>query len=251
MTSLSTVDLRSGYNGVDAVRGVDVNVQAGEVVTIIGSNGAGKSTFLKTLVGLVRPTGGQITMQDQEITRMPTESRVRAGLVLVPEGRHVFPGLTVHENLLLGAYHRRRDASRKDDLERVHGLFPVLAERAKQAAGTLSGGQQQMLAIGRGLMSRPAIMLLDEPSLGLSPQATEEVADRLAELSRLGTTMVLVEQNAEMAFAIAHRGYVFERGSVVAAGPVSELRDDPRVQEAYLGRNHSADPTERGTHEPA
>lgn len=245
MTSLSTSGLRSGYNGVDAVRGVDVDVRAGEVITIIGSNGAGKSTLLKTLVGLVPASEGQVLMDGRDITALRTEDRVRAGLVLVPEGRHVFPGLSVQENLMLGAYPRRRQSDRREDMDRIHALFPVLKERERQAAGTLSGGQQQMLAIGRGLMSRPAIMLLDEPSLGLSPQATEEVADRLIELSRVGTTMVLVEQNAQMAFAVAHRGFVLERGTVVSSGTVDQLRHDPKVQQAYLGQVQQSLTTER------
>lgn len=241
MQALRTQSLSSGYNGVSAVRSVAVDVSVGEVVTIIGSNGAGKTTFLKTLVGLVAPTEGSIDMGGKDITQLTTEARVREGLILVPEGRHVFPGLTVRENLVLGGFHRRRQRDGGDDLQRILDLFPVLAERSKQAAGTLSGGQQQMLAIGRGLMARPKILLLDEPSLGLSPQATEEVANRLIELSEVGTTMVLVEQNAEMAFAVAERGYVLERGQVVAQGPVENLRTDPKVQEAYLGRRQEKD----------
>lgn len=245
MTALRTESVTSGYDGVTAVRGVDIRIDAGEVVTIIGSNGAGKTTLLKTLVGLVTPSSGSVWLGDVDVTRLSTEARVRAGLVLVPEGRHVFPGLSVRENLVLGAYHRRRAKDREGDLEKVLELFPILAERAKQAAGTLSGGQQQMLAIGRGLMARPSVLLLDEPSLGLSPQATEEVANRLIELSEIGTTMILVEQNAEMAFAVAERGYVLERGSVVTEGDVAALRTDPKVQEAYLGRRAEQDTRER------
>lgn len=235
MQALSTENLSSGYNGVAAVRSVDVDVAVGEVVTVIGSNGAGKTTLLKTLVGLVSPTSGSVRLDGNDVNQLKTEARVRAGLVLVPEGRHVFPGLTVRENLLLGAYHLGRTGRGAEEMDKILQLFPILAERSKQAAGTLSGGQQQMLAIGRGLIAQPKVLLLDEPSLGLSPQATEEVALRLIELSDVGITMVLVEQNAEMAFAVAQRGYVLERGRVVATGAVESLRHDPKLQEAYLG----------------
>ncbi|MFC5993630.1 ABC transporter ATP-binding protein [Pseudonocardia hispaniensis] len=241
MTELIATDIRSGYGGIEAVRGVSLTVQPGEVVTIIGSNGAGKSTLLKTLVGLVPAMEGRISIGGRDLTNLSVEDRVRAGLVLVPEGRHVFNGLTVKENLLLGAYHRRRAFDRKGEIAKVYEVFPILAERENQPAGTLSGGQQQMLAIGRGLMSDPKIMLLDEPSLGLSPQATEQVAERLATVSRGGTTMIVVEQNAEMAFALADRGYVLVRGQVVAAASVAELRLDPRVHEAYLGTSTASD----------
>jgi len=232
---LEVVDLVAGYGHVEALHGVGLHVDEGEAVTVIGANGAGKTTLLKTIAGLVGPWRGRIVLAGDDVTRWPAERRARAGLALVPEGRQVFPELSVRDNLLLGAYGRRRRAGIRDDLDRMHALFPILAERAKQVAGTLSGGQQQMLAIGRALMSRPTVLLLDEPSLGLAPLAVREVVDKLVELAAAGSTLVLVEQNAAAAFRVASRGYVLDRGAVVAEDVIARLRDDPRVHAAYLG----------------
>jgi branched-chain amino acid transport system ATP-binding protein len=232
---LQVSGLVAGYGQVEALHGVDLQVAAGEAVTIIGANGAGKTTLLKTVAGLIRPTSGRIFLEGKDVTGWTAERRTRAGLALVPEGRQVFPGLSVRDHLLLGAYGRRRQAGIRADMDRMHALFPILAERAQQPAGTLSGGQQQLLAIARGLMSRPQVLLLDEPSLGLAPLAVAEVVARLVELATGGATLVLVEQNASAAFKVASRGYVLDRGEVVAADAIESLRTDPRVQAAYLG----------------
>ncbi|HEX5540945.1 MAG TPA: ABC transporter ATP-binding protein, partial [Micromonospora sp.] len=213
------------------LHGVDLTVAAGEAVTIIGANGAGKTTLLKTIAGLIRPTRGRLLWDGQEITGWPVEKRVKAGLVLVPEGRRVFAGLSVADNLLLGGYVRPGAV----DVDEVYSLFPALAERRSQPAGTLSGGEQQMLAIGRALMSRPRLMLLDEPSLGLAPLMVAQVTTALVELRNRGVPLLLVEQNANAAFKVAERGYLLDRGAVAAAGTTSELAADPQVQAAYLG----------------
>lgn len=226
--------LVSGYGRIEALHSVDVAVDAGQAVTVIGPNGAGKSTLLRTLAGLSRPWQGTVEFDGTDVTHWSAERRARAGLVLVPEGRHVFAGLTVEENLRLGGYAAGRAAT-TPGLNAVYDLFPALAGRQRQPAGTLSGGEQQMVAIGRGLMSRPKLMLLDEPSLGLAPQAVRLVTDALVELAGRGTTLVLVEQSASVAFQVAYRGYLMERGDLVASGPVDHLRKDPRVLRAYLG----------------
>jgi branched-chain amino acid transport system ATP-binding protein len=232
---LRVTELVAGYGRVEALHGINMTVETGEAVTLIGPNGAGKTTLLRTLAGLTRPWRGRIDFDGTEITRWSTEQRTRAGLVLVPEGRRVFAGLTVEENLRLGGYSRARAATAKS-LATVYELFPRLADRRSQSAGTMSGGEQQMLAIGRAMMSRPTLLLLDEPSLGLAPLALREVADALVELTGRGSTLALVEQNAAVAFHVAQRGYLLDRGSLVTAGSVDELRGDPRVQQAYLGR---------------
>lgn len=235
MTSLLKVSgLRAGYGRIEVLHGVDLEVEASEAVCTIGSNGAGKTTLLKTIAGLLPSSGGEIHFDGEDITRWSAERRAKSGLVLVPEGRQVFAGLTVRENLELGSYRRPRNVA-AEQLEKVIELFPVLQEREKQAAGTLSGGQQQQLAIGRALMGRPRVLLLDEPSLGLAPLAVSEVTETLASLAAAGTTLVLVEQNAAAAFRVADRGYVLDRGNILLEAPIAELREDPRVHAAYLG----------------
>jgi branched-chain amino acid transport system ATP-binding protein len=234
---LEVSGVHAGYGRIEALHGVDLRVDNGEAVTLVGSNGAGKSTLLRTLAGLNRAWQGRIVFDGHDITRWPAEKRTWAGLALVPEGRRVFAGLTCEENLRLGGYSRGRDRGRTSrDLAAVYQLFPRLADRRRQSAGTLSGGEQQMLAIGRAMMSRPVLLLLDEPSLGLAPLAVREVADALVELAGRGTTLALVEQNAAVAFHVADRGYLLDRGSIVTEGSVEALRADPRVQHAYLGQ---------------
>lgn len=235
MSSLLTVSgLRAGYGRIEALHGVDLKVETGEAVCTIGSNGAGKTTLLKAIAGLLPTNAGEILFDGEDITRWSTERRARSGLVLVPEGRQVFAGLTVRENLELGSYRRSRSLA-LEQMEQVIELFPVLKEREKQTAGTLSGGQQQQLAIGRALMGRPRLLLLDEPSLGLAPLAVREVTEKLASLAAAGTTLILVEQNAAAAFRVADRGYVLDRGNILLEASIAELRADPRVHAAYLG----------------
>ncbi len=236
MNVLEVEDVVAGYGRVEALHGISLKVAEGEAVTTIGANGAGKTTLLKTIAGLIRPRSGRILLDGADVTGWPAERRARHGIALVPEGRQVFPEHTTRDNLLLGAYGRRRRGGVSEDLAKVEELFPILKERRGQLAGTLSGGQQQMLAIGRALMSRPKVLLLDEPSLGLAPLAVKEVVDRLVELADAGSTLVLVEQNAAAAFRVASRGYVLDRGDVVVEGPITELRNDPRVHTAYLGQ---------------
>ncbi|HEX5597606.1 MAG TPA: ABC transporter ATP-binding protein [Micromonosporaceae bacterium] len=231
MSELQVAGLVAGYGRIEALHGVDLAVAAGEAVTIVGANGAGKTTLLKTIAGLIRPTGGRLLWDGQDVTGWSAEKRVKAGLVLVPEGRRVFAGLSVADNLVLGGYVRRGSP----DFDEVYSLFPVLAERRSQPAGTLSGGEQQMLAIGRALMSRPRLVLLDEPSLGLAPLMVAQVTAALVELRTRGVPLLLVEQNATAAFKVAERGYLLDRGSVAAAGTTAELAADSRVQAAYLG----------------
>lgn len=235
MTLLEATDLRAGYGKIDALHSVSVSIDVGEAVTVIGANGAGKTTLMKTLAGLVDTRGGRIIFDGQDITTWSTERRAQAGLAMVPEGRQVFPGLSVNDHLILGAYTRRRSKTVHTDMGEIYDLFPILKQRSKQMAGTLSGGQQQLMVIGRALMSRPQLLLLDEPSLGLAPLAVGEVVRRLEQLVADETTLLLVEQNAAAAFQVASRGYVLGRGEVVATGTVDDLQDDERVREAYLG----------------
>ncbi len=223
------------YGGIQALKGVDLTVEEGEIVTLVGANGAGKSTLLAAISGLLSPDQGSIRFQGREITGRPAHRLSRRGLILVPEGRKVFANLTVEENLELGGYFRPRDQALTRDLEMVYQTFPRLAERRRQAAGTLSGGEQQMLALGRGLMSRPRLLMLDEPSLGLAPLLVAEVFAIIRRIHEGGVTVLLVEQNAAAALAIAHRGYVLETGRVVLAGSGRQLMADGRVQRAYLG----------------
>ncbi|QRP50742.1 ABC transporter ATP-binding protein [Amycolatopsis sp. FDAARGOS 1241] len=227
--------LVAGYGAIEALHGVDLEVDAEEAVALIGPNGAGKSTLFGVVSGLLRPWRGKVEFDGEDVTRWPAERRALAGLVLVPEGRRVFVGLSVQENLRLGAYRRVRGRHVTERANEVFDLFPRLLERRGQNAGTLSGGEQQMLAIGRALMGRPRLLLLDEPSLGLAPLAVREVTDALARLVHSGVTVALVEQNAAVAFGLASRGYLLDRGEVVTSGPVEQLRDDERVQSAYLG----------------
>ena len=230
--------LQVAYGGIQAVKGIDFDVRAGEMVTLIGANGAGKTTTLKALTGLVAPAAGSIKYNDIEITALPTFRLVELGLVLVPEGRGIFGRLTVQENLELGAYHRktgRHDGTVRADLERVYQMFPRLAERHTQAAGTLSGGEQQMLAIGRALMSRPKLLLLDEPSMGLAPLLVQKIFETIRAVAREGVTVLLVEQNARLALGISQRGYVMESGAITLSGDAAGLLANPRVKSAYLG----------------
>jgi branched-chain amino acid transport system ATP-binding protein len=231
---LSVTGLGVRYGGIRALHDVGLEVGPGEAVAILGPNGAGKSTLLNAVAGLLRPAAGAVRVDGRDVTRARPERRVDAGIALVPEGRGVFADLPVRDNLLLGAYRRpRRD--RREALADVVELFPVLAERAGQPAGTLSGGEQQMLAIGRALMARPRLLMLDEPSLGLAPLAIRQVVDRLVRLRDRGTAVLLVEQNTRAALRVATRGYLLERGSVVLAAPAGELRDGGAVEASYLG----------------
>lgn len=236
MSVLSVRNLEVSYGAVTALRGVSIDVAEGEIVTILGANGAGKSTLMKAIAGLMTPAKGEIIFEGERIDGAPTDRLVAQGLSLVPEGREVFPYLSVEENLKLGAYTRPGDHSA--DMELVYGYFPILKERRRQAAGLLSGGQQQMLAIGRGLMARPKLMMLDEPSLGLSPLLTQEIFAIIARLNaEQRVTMLLVEQNAHVALETAHSGYVLETGRIVMAGPTDRLKASKDIQEFYLGRS--------------
>ncbi|MBK9940988.1 MAG: ABC transporter ATP-binding protein [Kouleothrix sp.] len=222
------------YGSIRALNGVSLRVGRGELVALIGSNGAGKSTTLKTISGLLRARTGKLTYEGRDIARAPTDRIVALGISHCPEGRRIFSSLSVRENLLLGAVQRK--GALDQDLERVYTLFPRLKERLGQAGGTLSGGEQQMLAIGRALMSRPALLLLDEPSLGLAPLMVEHIFTVIGELKRQGTTMLLVEQNVRYALEMADRAYVIESGRVVLNGPAAELRRSPQVEQSYFGR---------------
>ena len=231
---LKVRDLHLDYGGVVALRGVNLDVAEGELVALVGANGAGKSSLLAAVSGLHRPIRGTVEFQGTDLSRLPAHRVARLGAVLVPEGRRLFAHQTVLQNLLLGAYHQ--PAEHHDaDLRRVYRLFPVLAERASQRAGTLSGGEQQMVALGRALMSRPRLLMLDEPSLGISPKYTQLVFEVLAEIRAGGTTMLLVEQNLAAALALADRAYVLQTGAVVTSGPAAELAASADVRKAYLG----------------
>jgi branched-chain amino acid transport system ATP-binding protein len=230
---LDIADLHVHYGKIEAIGGISLTVEEGEIVTLIGANGAGKTTTLKTISGLRRPSAGAVRFDGRDITGVPGHQRVKLGLCQAPEGRGIFPGMTVLENLEMGAYVRSRRAS--NELDRVLTLFPRLAERRKQQGGTLSGGEQQMLAIGRALMAEPKLLLLDEPSMGLAPLIVAQIFKILREINDLGTTILLVEQNAVQALALSHRAYVLETGKIVASGPAAELLDDPALRAAYLG----------------
>jgi len=232
---LEVKDIHSYYGPVHALRGVSLMVEEGEIVTLIGSNGAGKTTTLRSIHGILPPREGKVVFRGEEIQGKPAHDMIRRGIAQSPEGRKIFPRMTVLENLEMGAYHRSDRSEIKEDLDRVFDLFPRLKERAKQEAGTLSGGEQQMLAIGRALMGRPKLLLLDEPSMGLAPVLVERIFQTIEEINKQGTTILLVEQNANVALEVATRGYVLESGRVVNAAPARDLRQDPRVREAYLG----------------
>jgi branched-chain amino acid transport system ATP-binding protein len=231
---LQVGDLKVHYGGIAAVKGVTLDVGVGEMVCLIGANGAGKTTTLKAMARMV-PSQGTIRYQDQEISAWPAHKLIGNGLTLVPEGRGVFARLTVEENLAMGAYCRNDKAEIQADLARVFKLLPRMAERRKQLAGTLSGGEQQMLAIGRALMSRPRLLLLDEPSMGLAPLMVQKVFEVIQEVAAEGVTILLVEQNAKLALSVAARGYVMESGLITLSDTADALLDNPRVQEAYLG----------------
>jgi branched-chain amino acid transport system ATP-binding protein len=234
MALLEVSDIHAHYGSIEALKGVSLTVEEGEVVTLIGSNGAGKSTTLRSISGLTPASAGSVTFAGEEITRVPAHEIVALGIALAPEGRHCFPRMTVRENLDLGAY-RRRGISLADDLNRVYELFPRLKERESQKAGTMSGGEQQMLAIGRALMARPKLLMLDEPSMGIAPILVQRIYETIGEINRQGVAILLVEQNANYALELARRGYVLETGRVALANDSAHLRDDPEVQRAYLG----------------
>jgi len=232
---LEIKDLNVYYGAIHAIKGISFTVDEGEIVTLIGANGAGKSTILKTISGLLRPRSGSIRYDGQELTHVQAYQIVAKGISQVPEGRRIFANMTVMENLELGAFRRKDAAEIKKDQEMIFTLFPRLAERRKQIAGSLSGGEQQMLATGRGLMSRPRLMLMDEPSMGLAPLLVKEIFQIIRGINATGTTILLVEQNAHMALSIAHRAYVLETGKIVLSGPAAELAQNDKVKEAYLG----------------
>ncbi len=232
---LSIKNLSVHYGGIHALRGISLDVPAGKIVTLIGANGAGKSTTLNSIMGLVKADSGTVSWNDKDIFGAKTKSIVESGIVLVPEGRRVFPNLTVDENLTLGAYARKQMAEIEADRERVFGLFPRLKERFKQKAGTLSGGEQQMLAVGRALMSKPTVLMMDEPSLGLAPLIVGMIFDIIRQINSTGVTVLLVEQNAKAALDVADTGYVMETGTISFSGSGKELLADDRVRKAYLG----------------
>jgi len=231
---LELEDVRTAYGAIEALKGISITVEEGEVVTLIGSNGAGKSTTLRSISGLTPPRAGSIRYKGEEISTLPAQDIVRLGISQSPEGRRCFQRMTVRENLELGAY-LRRDSNVSSDLDRVFELFPRLKERERQKAGTMSGGEQQMLAMGRSLMANPTLLLLDEPSMGLAPILVDRIYETVAEINRQGTTILLVEQNANYALEVSTRGYVLETGKVVLSDKSASLRDNPEVQKAYLG----------------
>ncbi len=232
---LELSDVHTYYGAIRALRGISFTVNRGEVVTLIGANGAGKTTTLKTIIGLLHPRRGTVSLEGRRIDGMPTDEIVRLGIAQAPEGRRIFPRMTVLENLELGAFTRQDPAGIRRDMERVFTLFPRLKERLTQVAGTLSGGEQQMLAIGRALMARPKLLLLDEPSMGLSPILVASIFETIQDINRQGTTLLLVEQNARMALRVAHRGYVIQAGEIVLHDTARELLRSDLVRKSYLG----------------
>lgn len=232
---LSVKDLHVSYGGIRALRGININIEQNKIVTLIGANGAGKSSALRAVMGLVKAEKGSIKYDDRELLGKSTKNIVKMGISLVPEGRKVFSNLTVEENLILGAYTRNDKETIKKDIERQYELFPRLKERSWQKAGTLSGGEQQMLAVARGLMVRPKLLMMDEPSLGLAPLLVKDIFEIIKEIHRQGNTILLVEQNAKKALEIADYGYVLETGQLILEGEGKELLNNPKVQEAYLG----------------
>ena len=234
---LEVSGLRVSYGGINAVKGVDLTVRAGEMVTLIGTNGAGKTTTLKALTGLLRPSAGSVRYNGEDITAVAIHQRVGMGLALVPEGRGIFARLSVEENLDMGAYSRKGPAEIRDDRDHVYALFPRLAERRRQTGGTLSGGEQQMLAIGRAMMSRPRLLLLDEPSMGLAPLMVQKIFATIRTIAAEGVTVLLVEQNARLALEVCQRGYVMESGEITLHDESSALLANPQVRRAYLGED--------------
>jgi branched-chain amino acid transport system ATP-binding protein len=234
MALLELDDVHTFYGNIEALKGISLTVEDGEIVTLIGSNGAGKSTTLRSISGMTPPRVGSIRFKDKEIGETPVQEIVRLGISQSPEGRKIFPRMSVRENLDLGAY-LRRDEDINSDLDRVFDLFPRLKEREKQKAGTMSGGEQQMLAMGRALMARPTVLLLDEPSMGLAPVLVERIYETVAEINKQGTTILLVEQNANFALGVSNRAYVLETGTITLSDESAKLRENPEVQKAYLG----------------
>ncbi|NYV73432.1 ABC transporter ATP-binding protein [Streptomyces sp. UH6] len=238
MTALLEVeDLRVAYGKIEAVKGISFKVDAGQVVTLIGTNGAGKTTTLRTLSGLLKPSGGTIRFEGKNLDKVPAHKVVSLGLAHSPEGRHIFPRMSIEDNLRLGAYLRDDRDGITRDIQRAYDLFPILGERRRQAAGTLSGGEQQMLAMGRALMSQPKLLMLDEPSMGLSPIMMQKIMATISELKAQGTTILLVEQNAQAALSLADHGYVMEIGKITLTGTGQELLHDESVRKAYLGED--------------
>ncbi len=235
MALLEVESIHSFYGNIHALRGVSLTVEEGEIVTLIGSNGAGKTTTLRSIHGILQPREGRIVFRGEEIQGLPAHDMIERGISQSPEGRKIFHRMTVLENLEMGAYHRNDRGEIQEDMIRVFDLFPRLKERVKQEAGTMSGGEQQMLAIGRSLMGRPRLLLLDEPSMGLAPVLVERIFQVIEEVNKQGTTILLVEQNANVALEIANRGYVLETGMIVNAASAEKLRKDPKVRESYLG----------------
>lgn len=231
---LKVNNLKVNFGGIEAVKGISFEVKEGEIVTLIGSNGAGKSTTLRTISGIVKPADGSISFEGTDITKVNSSDIVKMGITLCPEGRRVFPDMTVLENIKIGAFLRQDDLT--NDIERCYRLFPILKERNKQLAGTLSGGEQQMLAVARSLMSRPKIMMLDEPSLGLAPLVVQDIFKILQEINNEGVTILLIEQNANMALRIADKAYVLETGKITMQGSGKELLENESIKEAYLGK---------------
>lgn len=232
---LTIKDIDVYYGNIHALKGVSLEINEGEIVTLIGANGAGKSTLLKTISGLLKPKKGEVSFEGSSIAGKVAQAIVKRGISHVPEGRRIFAGMTVEENLELGAYLRKDKQGIREDFEKIYQLFPRLLERKKQLAGTLSGGEQQMLAMGRALMARPRLLLLDEPSMGLAPLLVKTIFEIIREINQTGTTILLVEQNANMALSIADRAYVIETGKIVAAGSAEELNQSDQIRNAYLG----------------
>jgi len=243
---LELEDVHVYYGKIEALRGISIQVDEGQIVTLIGANGAGKSTTLKMISGLRPVSRGRVRFGGELITKMPGHKRVLAGIGQAPEGRGIFPGMTVEDNIYMGAYARKGDVSK--ELAQVYELFPRLAERKRQTGGTLSGGEQQMLAIGRALMARPKVLLLDEPSMGLAPMLVQQIFSIIQEINRRGTTVLLVEQNAQQALQVGHHAYVLETGRIVKSAPAHDLLDDPEVKAAYLGGELGTDAAGDGRH---
>lgn len=237
---LEIIDLHVSYGAIKAVQGISLKVPEGKIIALIGTNGAGKSTTLRTICGLLKPESGRILLEGQDITGLPTKDIVRRGISMVPEGRHVFPDLTVYENLMLGAYIRTGRKEIEEELEEVYRLFPRLKERSQQLAGTLSGGEQQMLALGRALMADPKVLLMDEPSLGLAPVLVQEIFSLIKRIHERGKTLLLIEQNARAALTLAHYAYVLETGRIVMEGTGANLLKNDEVRRIYLGEGEVA-----------